>query len=756
MILFLLMVTSVGFGVCRHEDFQETVILREGYGVIFNKVGQITDNAGINFHKHYWIIDIPNFQLSNISEINCSALIPQILGVCTETNLFIKSINSLIQTRLTDGYKLLQSALQLVPNGTIDKSVNLTRTRRSIEEKPSHNLTIRDLLPGIYIVGQIASNIFGVPNDNTLNELQQHLEHLGNAIESNTNHLSFLTDGLLSMQLTIGDRVDQFDSNYRLILNEMEKTTTDIENHHAQFLNITRNITHDMSILNKFTDSYITRIRTNTIELARLSLNIYHVYKMWNNGIITLTEGYLPRFIISHDMIHDILIRLHRHIEIYPDFRIYNPRPAYYYNIKKVMYSRTDSTLMIGINIPIITTEQDSIKTLFRIQSFPIPSRAGFVTSQNDNDYTKIINLPKFLAVSQANTYMEFTEAQYLSCNSDYQTISFCDIDTSLSHLENNDHITCAYALFIESHTNIHKSCDIGYTKSPQISTAIRTVDSSFILIGGGLDTRDWNLICDNEAQFIRVPKCDMCVYEIACRCRLNALHFIIPKVTVNCEQSAELVTLRPRYFKNTATTFNLITRDDLEELNSSAVFQHKIVTKLPYINFASLNNNSNWLEMSRGYESNYTKILELSQNNMTIYKKNVDQALAEAIDFTDTEIRSPQILSALHDAIYDIFGDNYIAKTVSVIFSTYGLSLIIFIATIILFIPRFTVDVHYCLKERKYAKSDYLLKNQYINNPNYKDPNIDYKELSTYNVSEEPSNIDRHINIKNKYFTSL
>ena len=77
-------------------------INRLGYGVMFDKVGQIADSGGVVFYTTTWVVLIPKFKVPELHNVTCNSHITEINNLCQHVNDIVAQTKTEILFQLNE------------------------------------------------------------------------------------------------------------------------------------------------------------------------------------------------------------------------------------------------------------------------------------------------------------------------------------------------------------------------------------------------------------------------------------------------------------------------------------------------------------------------------------------------------------------------------------------------------------------------------------------------------------------------------
>lgn len=332
-----------------------------------------------------------------------------------------------------------------------------------------------------------------------------------------------------------------------------------------------QNISFRLDMLSLFKSKVAAELYPQLFRIKMLARDIDFLTDSWTRGVIDLTSGFIPPNIITEKMLLAVLNTIQNVVLKRPafgNFNLLSRLPAFYYKAQNLIaYSRTELKLILTLSIPLY---QDSGRyTLYNIYSFPIPFTMGTTQDDSKGQYTQIVDLPPFIAVDKnTESYIELTQAQFLSCVGGVKEILSCGNGVGVPKRKNLIEMSCAFSLFIDEVKPIKKFCNIVHLNSYQQGYARQLAsDSSFLISNGDFSENFWTINCPSSYvnSITKVKPCNLCRMEILCGCSLSADHFKLNPRLSGCEIGAlqNQIKTTKIYTRNANLVTEFVTDED-------------------------------------------------------------------------------------------------------------------------------------------------------------------------------------------------
>lgn len=739
------------------QDDDRLTINRLGYGVFYERIGEISDAGGMIYHPVTWSLIIPEFVTPHMDLIPCNETNNvEIIQLCESVNSLIATVNDYAYTTVNSAKEKLKTAVDIVPESdahilisqpgnsslledeegaSARKKRSTRRTKREVptfedieippdvinpptdenvpdwikDDNEDVQSNLEYLIPGRF-AGEVFTNLFNMPSSRTIKNTERNLKSLGNAVFTNKESIVNLGKQLgYIMQLT-DKRLDTITMLGTIVKNRLSTVREYIRQFQLSFYGELNKANEDLIFLNNFKTQVISVIYPELNRVKMIASLIDTLADMWTFGIINLTSGFISEYIITQDMIKDALESIKTDKLTLAGFRTYklmSQTPAFYYKLPRISYAKTLNKLLVTIEVPLYKPNKKL--TLYRVNAFPLPVTAGLEgdTPEAVHGYTYIVDLPAFLAVSEnLESYIELTEAQYLACEGAVKGVQNCGNSVGVPRMTVGKEKSCAYAIFSDSPLAVKKYCQTAFTKDiPQGSARQLSSDSSFLIQSGGSDLY-WSMTCPASPTkpYSKIKPCSLCRLKIGCGCSLIGPNFRIPTHISGCDYTFEdLPTTTKIYQRNVATITEFVSDIDLQEVRSYAEKVDELwpEIKMPVINYTVPDHLDNYVEVSRKYAQEFAKGAALIQKNLTLFKDKQDAALVEVRNYTDQEVdRAGSVLGALESLFTTIFGGETWAL-LTVIFGPIGLSFIALFISLLVAVPTIIQDIQ-AYREKK------------------------------------------------------
>ena len=672
---------------------------RPGYGVNFSLCGRIMDTASITYYYHTWSILLPEFNMPEIASYDelYEYMPPIYKPICSSMLEMLYAAGSHVYESKEKNKKMIELALEAIPLVTNETS----RQKRSTQEVKS----VMQNFPHVQMANAV-NNLFHIPTYKAIEDAKTRVLLLAEQRRLATSELIKLKTNLGERMIVTDKRLDELLNQQNLIHASIQHTRKNIEAFRDRFSDFHSNISQRIAYQNSFVDYILSTFLPLVSSIRSLSEQYNLLGESWIHDLESLVQGYAGPFLLTRDMLKFVIEHIQSKIlrnPLYESLKLVSNDPLYYYQLQgAVSVSRTDRFLLLTIGIPLYNYFSEI--PLYRIHSFPVPVAAGLSYDPNvvidKEGYTEILDLPEYIAVSDdKQRFIELSENEKISSCTGVGRILFCSGLKNVVHLMYST--TCAFAIFMDNHADVKKHCQVVYSKTAPLGSAVQLQsDNSFLIHGGSDLSRKWMINCPEKAigTDSQVSACNMCKISIPCLCSLTASQFIISKRITGCSFGDTNSSIVLYYHRNMFTMSEMLNRSDYEKIHS---YTTSINKRYPPIEIVPLQlvdsfNQSNWAEKSKQSQIDYMAALGLQKKNVLTYMDKASEAARLAQDFSDQRIREPlDLLEALKHAITGvgswifgfIFGDTFV-NIVTLICSLLGIGLISFILSLLQFCP--------------------------------------------------------------------
>ncbi|XP_019628731.1 PREDICTED: uncharacterized protein LOC109473300 [Branchiostoma belcheri] len=580
----------------------------------------------------------------------------------------------------------------------------------------------------LHKVTQFFADLFHQPGIRAIRDIQNHLREAGVSIYERVGSVVAFGHTMSSVFASLNTRVTdvQRENDAQVKLIDAERTA--MNQLHKKTLEAGAGFNQRMDFVEKGMDKILTKIDP-ALEKVRLGLmDVRRVETAWVSGIQRLLEGYLPPELVTTEMIEELVNHINDHIltqSAYSNYRLLSQTPSFYYQLKDIIYGRTERFIHITVRVPLY--RMTGLVPVYRLDVFPVSVQSGMVFDPSkDGGYTILHNYPAYLAITDDLTfYTHLSLPQYLSCRAMGSSgIKLCYYGLPiLQHKRHRN--SCAYALFADDHPEIRETCEFRYTKKHPFPSAVQISDTGVFRMHSGTNKHlTWDLTCNSKKlplQHIRACNCDK---EIPCGCTLEAKHFYLGRRMTGCsnEISGGVPHVSQYNYRNFVAIQTWDPQKDLDLANSFATLTNRYYGnsyKFSPIEYHP-DNFSRYVEESHKYSTRLVKAVQLAKQQTKVFAHRDQELLAKVRDFSnDVIMKSGSVSAALGDVVSGIFGNN-IGLIISAIFAPFGMSLIAFLLSIFMFLPicvRYIMRRHRVAKEKKLVEDDEVELYSLLNN---------------------------------------
>eukprot|EP00058_Branchiostoma_floridae_P005709 XP_002591197.1 hypothetical protein BRAFLDRAFT_105399 [Branchiostoma floridae] len=580
----------------------------------------------------------------------------------------------------------------------------------------------------LHVVGQAFADLFHLPGPRALRNLSKHLRAIGVGIYDQMRSLVTFGHTMSSVFATLNARVSSVQSENDANVKLIDAERTAMNQLHKETLASGARLNDRMDFVEASMDKMLTKIDP-TLEKVRFSLiDMRRVERAWVHGIQRLIEGYLPPELVTTAMVEELIDHVNEHIltqSSYADYRLLSQKPSFYYQLKDIIYGRTDKYLHITVRVPMYRIA--GLVPVYRLDVFPVSVQSGMVFDPSkDGGYTVLHNYPAYLAITDDLTfYTQMSLPQYKSCKTTGSSgINICYYGVPILQRKRRRN-SCAYALFADDHHTIRETCEFRYTKKHPFPSAVQISDSSVFRMHSGTNEQvTWALTCNSDKlplQNIRSCNCDK---EIPCGCSLTTKHFYLPRRLTGCPDnfSGGVPQVSQYNYRNFVAIQTWDPQKDLDLANSFAALNNRYYGNR--YNFTPIeyhpDNFSKYVEESQKYSTQLVKAVHLAKKRTKVFAHRDQELLSKVRDFSnDVIMRSGSISTALGHFVSGIFG-NSVGLIIAAIFGPFGMSLLSFILSLFMFLPiciRHIIRRNRIAKEKKIAQEDEVELYSLLNN---------------------------------------
>ena len=293
-------------------------------------------------------------------------------------------------------------------------------------------------------------------------------------------------------------------------------------------------------------------------------------------------------------------------------FRLAIDSLQYYYgvNIASFGYNRT---LYLQIRVPLTTT--GATFQNFKIKTFQIPLPVQNDENGNKHRYSQIMPEYLYFAISTDGEYYIELDGQDLAmCKGLEGSPHICNPVKFMYSVRTRP--SCGLALYSGNSTMMKYYCKKEYEEAEYPHTQIQQIGSTSNLLITAVD-KQFIKHCDNGAQMISIPACQLCVIKLPCGCLLRSSEGMLPAIHDEC--SREYNTIQNiRYPVNLLVLSRILQDHELEHYNGSVTFDTQPEYALPYFELEEI--QSDQIVAAQKAKSDLDRISELAQVGSEIF----------------------------------------------------------------------------------------------------------------------------------------
>ena len=572
--------------------------------------------------------------------------------------------------------------------------------------------TVQDFIP-ITLVGSVLSSVCGIPGRDDMNKFVHNVDLMGQAAYLSGKqviNVARLAASVLSIQ---NNKIDELVREGQLVNTQLNNAIRELNRHAHQFRrnwNLFKHRVLFSTYMRSFYHTYFLPVLLNATNID--AIQTHSVYDLVV-GLINLHGGRMPGYtVITHDLMAEILRNITAVLNtnaVYQHLNLPSLDPAYYMDIEGLTtYAITDTHLAITLNIPLLPDLYD----LYALSVFPVPINSGMAgikptTTTTETvysaGYTKIENLPDYLAVSHdLQHYFEMSYADRILCVGRNSGREICGSHLPLPKNANLETTKkCSMNVFMDDHHGVKTMCTKSITEIPPPGT-IKSIygDNSYLIYDDVSDPNNeelqWTVHCPLTSNLItHVNSCGFCRLIPPEHCYLIKKHFIIPPTFIHPLSNDIGSSLIPTsiYTRNTMALSTILPEEIMNTVKSyeQLLNKHFPRIKYPHINFALTNDTFlQYLSQEKIDAGDYTKAIQLLEQNQSIYRHDIDQAYDLATNFSDVRTgHTTGVLKIAGDIFSGIFGAN-VLKYLLFIISPVFINTIALLILYIMLLPRF------------------------------------------------------------------
>lgn len=570
---------------------------RINYGVLFNHEG-ILDNASQSWIHTYEIqLPHPDDIVKELMNPLCALLTSNHKTACEHYKGNLRQLGRM-RDELKESIKMTTARIiELVKDDRLKPKF----------DKPRHT---RSLLP---FVADISSKLFGFATEKQLQTLQSHMQFMTNQSNKITHAFQQQSKQLTSFMTQTDDRITN-------AVKAIENNNQMIMLFNADYANFE----HTVDDLQKHWSTTLQLFAREMLVLTQIEQRYQEIFY----GVSTLITHQLSPQLIPVAQLMETIKNVSHILQVqYPEFRVVNTNPNFYYNDVTVIFGYHNDSIYINIPFPIATNSLHY--DLFRITTVPVS------INESSSHATQLLDLPDYLAVSKnADTFIEVSSKQREQCKGVHQL--------HCPHLLTETTIadaTCASSIYFNDKLMINAKCNFQFL-SNGLKTSLMEITPSKVLITNASNI----MVTCSQKPVQMIEGCLFCIKHIPCKCSFSIPnHYIAPRLNQCRNKQADTSAIYP---VNLALLTGFFSAQDLQAIQGNTTFENPMKVKLPDFQIYK-HNFSNEIAKDNSYTLNLNKMISKAKQNSVIYQSLAEPIYAgEWLPSTDSWLDTPYLLS--------------------------------------------------------------------------------------------------------------
>lgn len=700
-------------------------IMRQNYGIIFEQVGRVLVGTGETVYQH--TVGIPlkknEFELQlKLKPMPCDTDAMRMVK-CKLINEMINSSAGHCLNTIRDTYRFYLLALGMVPklhrasgytnirpskNGKGRRTVrNRRRRRRNVYKDlyiPSAFTNFTRGLPGSKMASSIATGLFGLPSEQTVDTLAKHIDMVNNAVAEVLKGVQSHQDELESVQVHWHNKLDSHKELSINVSREIGQTTDALNSLRESDAETASTFTKKTKIFTDVLDKINTVIIPNLFLYRTTCDEMIDSVNSMAVGILELNRGYLSPALVTTDMLTNVVnditnVVLNTAKMKLTGTKLVHKSPLFYYQTHGMTsYTRDDKLLYIHIEFPMYSV--GGLLKTYRIHTFDVDVSSGLnerATAYNTNPKntnsdaadgvdnhplsfgrTRVTNVPDYLAISaDSEYYAEMDYHYYKSCKfDDKRSGSLHMCKNMIPAMQHSSVKNCATALYSDAAEFIKKRCKFLHTDKVHEGSALQIGHSNLFMVQASTRESDvWTMNCPLTNMPVRdvVPKV-FALMVIPCYCSLSAKGFYLPFILSGCstdpllskDDGAHILTSHVNFHMGVnafilhsfidgssySIDMNDIGGDSIQDKNE---LWPSFKSMLKPLKIAIMKYSMSWddvIKSAQKYQLDMSKAARLVNKRVTVWSKEIDVALNKSMDFKDLDAEQKGPLKAFKDLL--------------------------------------------------------------------------------------------------------
>ena len=462
----------------------EIVQDRLGYGTAFRPEGKLAINTEV--WRHTFTLEMPRVEAKMLPPFDCKVANMKWDATCKSHNNLIHQLNGLV-ARLADLVETtFQTARRMIGTETDLKWRQNPDQKSSRSKRESGSRSKRGIFD---FVSDVTQGLFGIAKDSDIKAMNRHLKviakYQAKQKEERKEDLKLLNSFMNKTNERMNGLATMVDGNYKSLYDM-----------HVEFVKSNKRTAELAIDVSHFLPALINK----TGIFAQLQGEMHNFIM----GLHLLIRRRLPPSLIDRDTLLQALRTANKALKkSHANFQVIYNHPAYYYDMRDVLFAFSGRSFFVTIQIPI--SARNSLFNLYRVMNFPVPF------NQTTTHATQIMGLPHFLAITTDNKYfVELSTEDMLQCTgSPIKTCMAAQAQRSVVKA------SCAVALY--KHYDPKPLCNFEVIEDG-IKPSLYEIEPGLAIASG---IKEIVLTCPHGV--VKKPGCNFCTVRLPCKCGMVA-----------------------------------------------------------------------------------------------------------------------------------------------------------------------------------------------------------------------------------------
>ncbi|XP_071099911.1 uncharacterized protein [Haliotis cracherodii] len=540
-------------------------VQRLNYGIVFKPTTQV------HFATEYWVHTY-EVKLPHVPSIPTMSGCHQGNGTCAILHQIQMHLN-VIKTRCVSLLnETRHQIIKLIPESKVPSS---SRSKRAV----------------LSFVGSLSKTLFGTATTDDVNLLAKHINaltkhdiNLSNVLKQHSSHLS-------SFMKLVDNRFKNALKGVKANHDALTFTATAIQNN-------ARNVQATFASLTSILIDQIQNSNTVEHQLEELKL-----------GILDLAKNKLSPLLIAPQILEQTIHHIASILSNkYPNFRLLQTNPTYYYSQAKFIFARTKAHVYVSVKFPLSSLPKPF--QMYKVISLPVP------VNDTSSHSTQLLDIPPYFALSlDSRHFLSMDSSTLAPCSGD-EFVLHCPIRIAL---QSSPKPSCSLALFQNSKSLVKSLCDFRYVTKPQPPQLI-SIDTSNVLV---YRIPFLTLTCPGTHRMI--PGCNFCLIATPCYCSLSTEDLYYPAPFGSCRTSQHQIShLHP---VNLALLQHFFEDSTLSSIAGDTTFRKAVNFTIPKFDIFS-HEISNILANDQKSHLSLKRVAERARKDQTIFQSITEPLL--------------------------------------------------------------------------------------------------------------------------------